>query len=122
MLYPQLYPQRNVLPQHSLVETYTALRVRRSVMRCSACVAELILMNAISDAVTLRAFEHDNFICSECYIAAQRVLLSRYDREDESERLPIHVMSPNLSASKSQEVHSGASGILRRVVTEIRGK
>ena len=41
-------------------------------MRGSACIAELILMNVVPDATMLGAFEHHNFICSACYIAAHR--------------------------------------------------
>jgi hypothetical protein len=43
------------------------------------------------------------------------------NREDDSEPVPVHEAPPTVPASKAQEEHSAAPGILSRVVAKIRG-
>jgi hypothetical protein len=112
-----------VVPQHSVVNVYTATNgwcsVGVRVMRCTACVAELILMNVVPDATMLRDFEHHSLFCSACRLAALRVF-SRHGREDDSEPVPIHDAPPTVPASTVQSQIT-APGLFSRAVARIRG-
>jgi len=89
-------------------------------MRCTACVAELILMNVVPDATMVRGFEHYGFFCSACHLAALRVF-SRHG-EDDSRPLPIHEAPPTVPASKVQEERIAAPGLFGRVIAKMRGQ
>jgi hypothetical protein len=90
-------------------------------MRCTTCGAELILSNVVPEATMVRGFERHTFICSACHLAAHRVVFTRHGREDDSEPVPVHEAPPTVPASKVQEEHIPAPGILSRVVAKIRG-
>jgi len=44
-----------------------------------------------------------------------------HGREDDSELMPIHEAPPTVPASKAQQQHTGALGLLRRVIARMRG-
>jgi hypothetical protein len=91
-------------------------------MRCTACGAELVLTQVVpGDTNAVRGFEHHTFICSACHVTEHRMLFMRHGREDDSEPVPIHEAPPIVPASKAQEQHAGASGLLSRVTAWMRG-
>jgi hypothetical protein len=49
------------------------------------------------------------------------MLFMRHGREDDSEPMPVHEAPPTVPASKAQEQHTGASGLLSRVIARMRG-
>jgi hypothetical protein len=52
-------------------------------MHCTACNAEMILMNVVPEhTVAIRGFEQHTFICSGCHITARRVAFTRNGREE----------------------------------------
>ena len=89
-------------------------------MRCTACGAELVLTQVVPDA-TNRGFEHQTFVCSACHVTEHRMLFMRHGREDESEPMPIDEARPTVPASKAQEQHAAAPGLLSRVIARMRG-
>ena len=91
-------------------------------MRCTGCGAELVLTRVVPDATkAVRGFEHHTFICSTCHVTEHRMLFVRHGREDDSEPMPIHEAPPTVPASKAHEQHTGASGLLSRVIARMRG-
>jgi hypothetical protein len=90
-------------------------------MRCTECGAELILTKVVPDAAMARGFEHHNFICSACHVAAHRVVFMRHGREDDSEPVPMHEAPPTVPASTVQDERVAAPGLFSRVVAKIRG-
>jgi hypothetical protein len=88
-------------------------------MRCNACGAELVLTNVVQIVLGV---EHHNFICSECRVTQRRVVFTKHGREDDSAPIPMNATPPTMPASKAQEEHSAAQGILSRVVAKIRGQ
>ena len=90
-------------------------------MRCTSCGADLLLTQVVPDATTgVRGFEHHTFICSACHVTEHRVLFMRHGREDDSEPMPIHEALPTVPTSKAQQQHTGASGLVSRVIARMR--
>jgi hypothetical protein len=87
-------------------------------MRCTACSAELILMNVVRDAVP--GFEHHSFTCLECHITERRVVFTRHGREDDSGPMPIHTAPPTVPASPAHDRHIAALGLFGRAIARIR--
>ena len=91
-------------------------------MRCTSCGAELVLTQVVPNATwAIHGFEHHTFICSACHVTEQRMLFMMHGREDDSELMPIHEAPPTVPASKAQQQHTGALGLLRRVIARMRG-
>jgi hypothetical protein len=91
-------------------------------MHCMACGAEMFLMNVIQDVMEApHSFEHHVFKCPECYITNDRVVCTRYGREDESEPLPMLAAPPTVPASTVQDEQITTPGLVSRVVARIRG-
>jgi hypothetical protein len=88
-------------------------------MRCTACGVELILTNVVQDGVP--GVEHHTFICSDCHVTERRVVLTRHGREDDTEPVRIHAAPPTVPASKVQDEHIAAPGLVGRVLARIRG-
>jgi hypothetical protein len=84
-------------------------------MRCTRCGGELILTNVVRDAAP--GVEHHTFVCAECHVTEQRVLLMRHGREDEG--APIPPAKPSRPASTAEEPR-GAQGLFGRLMARMR--
>jgi hypothetical protein len=65
-------------------------------MRCMGCGGEMILMNVVpDDTMAVPGFEHHSFMCSECQDMEQRLVFTKYGREEAPEGMPIHAAPPH---------------------------
>jgi hypothetical protein len=91
-------------------------------MRCMACGAEMILMNVVrDDAMAVPGFEHHTFACSECQDLERRLVFTKHGRESATQPMPVQAAPPFVPASRVQDEHIAASGLLSRVLAKIRG-
>jgi hypothetical protein len=92
-----------------------------SSMRCLLCEADMILMKVIEDETMLvPGFEHRTYMCSECHDIERRFVFNK-SRERDVAAVPI-VETTIAPASTVQDQPDADQGILRRVLTRIRGK
>jgi hypothetical protein len=87
-------------------------------MRCTACGAELILMNVVRDAAP--GFEHHSFTCLGCHITERQVVFTRHGREDDSAPMPLHTAPPTVPASPAHDENIAAVGLFSRAIARIR--
>jgi hypothetical protein len=91
-------------------------------MRCMACGAEMILMNVVQDdTMAVPGFEHHAFACSECHDVERRLVFTKGGREGDAQPMPLQGAPPIVPASRVQNEHIAASGLLSRVLAKIRG-
>jgi hypothetical protein len=90
-------------------------------MHCMACGAEMFLMNVIQDVMEAPCnCERHVFKCSGCHVTNDRVILTRYGREDESEPLPMLAAPPTVPASTVQDEQITTPGLFGRLVARMR--
>jgi hypothetical protein len=64
-------------------------------MRCMACGAEMILMDAVlDDAVVVPGFEHQTFMCSECRDVERRLVFTNQGHQGDTAPMPEQVTPP----------------------------
>ena len=110
-------------------------------MRCMACDAEMILVNAVpDDTMPVPGFEHRSFMCPACHDVEQRLAFAK-PGETSTEPVPVHAAppiaggpigeepvppadtSPSIApASPVPDERAAASGLFRRVVARMRGR
>jgi hypothetical protein len=64
-------------------------------MRCMACGAEMIRMDAVlDDAVAVPGFEHHTFMCSQCRDVERRLVFTKQGHQGDTAPLPEQVAPP----------------------------
>ena len=93
-------------------------------MRCTACGAEMILMNVVRDeTMTVPGFEHHTFRCSECHDVERRLAFIKRGRESDAEPIPAVHTAPSIApASTGQDEPIAAPGLFRRVFAKLRSR
>jgi hypothetical protein len=75
-------------------------------MRCMGCGGEMILMNVVpDDTMAVPGFEHHSFMCSECQDMEQRLVFTKYGREEAPEGMPIHAAPPPSRLDRRWRIH-----------------
>jgi hypothetical protein len=90
-------------------------------MRCMGCGGEMILMNVVpDDTMAVPGFEHHSFMCSECQDMEQRLVFTKYGREEAPEGMPIHAAPPIAPGPTLADTQIAAPGLFGRVLARIR--
>jgi hypothetical protein len=81
-------------------------------MRCMACGAEMILVNAIEDVtMPVRGFEHHAYMCSECNETEQRLVFNK--RADQPDDAPAPTSASVVPTSTSPNLIQRAKSFVR---------
>ena len=90
-------------------------------MRCTACGAEMILMNVEpDDTVGVRGFEHHTFRCPDCHDVERRLMFTKRGRESDAELPPMHKAPSIVPTPMVSNEHVATPGLLRRVLARLR--
>ena len=88
-------------------------------MRCSACGAEMMLMNVDrGDTTAALGCEQHIFRCSGCHDVKGHLVFIRNGRESGNPPMLAHAAPPIVPASTAQD---GRIGLFGRLVAKIRG-
>ncbi len=92
-------------------------------MRCMICAAEMTLIGVVEDDTfkLVRGFEHHTHMCSKCGDIERRLAFNKHSKEPNTEAVPILSPPPIAPALTTQNQRKTAQGLLRRVLTKIRG-
>ena len=91
---------------------------QRSVMKCLACGAEMLLMQVVKgDATRAPAFERRIFMCSACRHIARRLVFSRAKMP--STNLPVVITHPEAPATKLQMERVAAPSAWAKAVEKL---
>ena len=92
-------------------------------MRCMICAAEMTLIGVVEDDPfkLVRGFEHHTNMCSKCGDIERRLAFNKHSKEPNTEAVPILSPPPIAPALTTQNQRKTAQGLLRRVLTKIRG-
>jgi len=92
-------------------------------MRCMICAAEMTLIGVVEDDTfkLVRGFEHHTYMCSKCGDIERRLAFNKHSKEPNTEAVPILSPPPIAPALTTQNQRKTAQGLLRRVLTKIRG-
>jgi hypothetical protein len=83
-------------------------------MRCMACGAEMILMNAIEDVtMPVRGFEHHAYMCSKCDETEQRLVLNKRAEQTEATTATAPTSAPVGPKSTSPNLMQIAKSFVR---------
>ena len=92
-------------------------------MRCMICAAEMTLIGVVEDDTfkLVRGFEHHTYMCSKCGDIERRLAFNKHSKEPNTEAVPILSPPPIAPALTTHNQRKTAQGLLRRVLTKIRG-
>ncbi len=92
-------------------------------MRCMICAAEMTLIGVVEDDTfkLVRGFEHHTYMCSKCGDIERRLAFNKHSKEPNTEAVPILSLPPIAPTLTTQNQRKTAQGLLRRVLSKIRG-
>jgi hypothetical protein len=87
------------------------------------CGTEMALIGVVEDDTfkLVRGFEDHTYICSKCGDIERRLVFNKHSKEPNTEAVPILSLPPIAPALTTQNQRKTAQGLLRSVLTKIRG-